>query len=130
MATSFAIGQLENTSIKLQQSIKELTSRISQCEIQISHLNQSLFGIRGSSNQLIDLRNSIDYLTEDFNAIRNQLTGEICELRAQVDALSVEPNQKTDLEIFDQKVGYIDLDNIREDEKGFWELYDENWWNK
>ena len=30
MATSFAIGQLENTSIKLQQSIKELTSRISQ----------------------------------------------------------------------------------------------------
>ena len=47
-----------------------------------------------------------------------------------MDALSVEPDQKTDLEIFDQKVEYIDLDNIRENEKGFWELYDENWWNK
>ena len=47
----------------------------------------------------------------------------------------VKPNEKSDLEIFEQndeikvKNHYIDLDDVNK-EKGIWELYDENWWNK
>lgn len=45
----------------------------------------------------------------------------------------VKPKEKSDLEIFEQndrnELKYIDLDEVNK-EKEFWELYDENWWNK
>ena len=45
----------------------------------------------------------------------------------------VKPNEKSDLEILEQnsrnELKYIDLDEVNK-EKEFWELYDENWWNK
>ena len=59
--------------------------------------------------------------------------GEVAELRANLDAWVVKPNEKSDLEILEQnsrnELKYIDLDEVNK-EKEFWELYDENWWNK
>ena len=49
-------------------------------------------------------------------------------IRAKADALIENPKEKTDLEIFKQN-DYINLEDIK-NEKGIWELYDENWWNK
>ena len=62
-----------------------------------------------------------------------EMQANIDELRARMDALTVEPNKKSDLEILKQnnrnELKYIDLDDVSK-EKGLWELYDENWWNK
>jgi hypothetical protein len=59
--------------------------------------------------------------------------GEVAELRANLDAWAVKPNEKSDLEILEQnsrnELKYIDLDDVNK-EKGFWGLYDDNWWNK
>ena len=49
-------------------------------------------------------------------------------IRAKANALTENQKEKTDLEIFEQN-DYIDLKDIK-NEKGIWELYDENWWNK
>ena len=63
-----------------------------------------------------------------------QITKEICikaiiiglqtSIRAKMDALTENQKEKTNLEIFEQN-DYIDLEDIK-NEKGIWELYDEN----
>ena len=63
-----------------------------------------------------------------------QITKEICikaiiiglqtNIQAKMDALTENQKEKTNLEIFEQN-DYIDLEDIK-NEKGIWELYDEN----
>lgn len=119
---------------KLEQSVKELRSRLSQCECQIANLNNYIWGSQGPANQISHIRDTVDNLSMDVNDFKNQLVGEICELRADLNVQTDNPNKKSNLEILEQNgrkeaKEYIDLDDIA-DGKGLWELYDENWWNK
>lgn len=116
---------------KLNTSIHELQSRVSECESKIAQLNNQVYNIQLGRN--IEFRDRMNELTLDFNDLKCQIVGEISELRADLDAWVVKPNKKSDLEIFEQngrnELKYIDLDDVNK-EKGFWELYDDNWWNK
>lgn len=49
-------------------------------------------------------------------------------IQAKANALTEKQKEKTDLEIFEQN-DFIDLEDIK-NEKGIWELYNENQWNK
>lgn len=60
--------------------------------------------------------------------IKAIILGFQANIRAKANALTENQKEKTDLEILKQN-GYIDLEDIK-NEKGIWELYDENWWNK
>ena len=125
------IENLDHVIMKLYDSIYELSSRVSECESQIAQLNNQAYNIQLGRN--LEIKSKIDELTTDFKDLKCQIAGELSELRANLDALVVKPNEKSDLEILEQnsrnELKYIDLDEVNK-EKGFWELYDENWWNK
>ena len=116
---------------KVYDSIHELQSRVSECESKIARLNNQVYDIQSGRN--IEFRNRMDELATDFKDLKCQIAGELSEIRANLDALVVKPNEKSDLEILEQnsrnELKYIDLDEVNK-EKEFWELYDENWWNK
>ena len=116
---------------KLNHSIHELQGRVSKCESEIAQLNNQVYNIQLGRN--IEFRDRMNELVFDFNDLKCQIVGELSELRADLDAQVVKPDKKSDLEIFEQngrnELKYIDLDDVNK-EKGFWELYDENWWNK
>ena len=116
---------------KLNDSIHELQSRVSACESEIARLHNQAYNIQWGRN--IEFRDKMDELTTDFKDFKCQIAGELSELRADLDACVVKPNEKSDLEILEQnsrnELKYIDLDEVNK-EKGIWELYDENWWNK
>ena len=122
---------LTYTIEKLNHSIYELQNRVSECESQIAQLNNQAYNIQLGRN--LEIKSKMDELTTDFKDLKCQIAGELSELRADLDALVVKPNEKSDLEILEQnnrnELKYIDLDEVNK-EKGFWELYDENWWNK
>lgn len=122
---------LTYTIEKLNHSIHDLQSRVIECESKIAQLNNQVYNIQYGRN--IEFRDRMDELTADFKDLKCQVAGELSELRADLDAWTVKPNEKSDLEILEQNSGselkYIDLDDVNK-EKGFWELYDENWWNK
>ena len=122
---------LTYTIEKLNRSIYDLQSRVIECESKIAQLNNQVYNIQYGRN--MKFRDRMDELSLDFNDLKYQIVGEISELRADLDAWAVKPNKKSDLEIFEQnsrnELKYIDLDDVNK-EKGFWELYDENWWNK
>ena len=116
---------------KLNHSIYDLQNRVSECQSKIDQLNNQVYNIQCGKN--IEFRDRIDELTADFKDLKCQIVGEVAGLRANLDAWVVKPNEKSDLEILEQndrsELKYIDLDDVNK-EKGFWELYDENWWNK
>ena len=122
---------LTYTIEKLNHSIHDLQSRVIECESKIAQLNNQVYNIQLGRN--LEFRDRIDELVLDFNDLKCQIVGELSELRADLDAWVVKPDKKSDLEIFEQngrnELKYIDLDDVNK-EKGFWELYDENWWNK
>lgn len=124
---------IENLDVitKLYDSIHELQSRVSECESGIARLNNQAYNIQFGRN--IEFRDRMDELTANFKDLKCQIAGEVAELRANLDAWVVKPNEKSDLEILEQnsrnELKYIDLDDVSK-EKGLWELYDENWWNK
>ena len=132
MAVKYVTGDILTYTIeKLNHSIYELQSRVSECESQIAQLNNQAYNIQLERN--LEIKSEMNELTTDFKDLKYQIAGELSELRANLDALVVKPNEKSDLEILEQNSGnelkYIDLDDVNK-EKGFWELYDENWWNK
>ena len=132
MAVEYVLRDtLTYTIEKLNHSICELQSRVSECESKIARLNNQVYGIHPGQN--IETKNKLNDLAMDFNDLKCQIVGEVAELRANLDAWVVKPNEKSDLEILEQndrsELKYIDLDDVNK-EKGFWELYDENWWNK
>lgn len=126
----------------MEDSISSHSSRISSCENEIyfikhntsdtsplwSKVNENEFQINELIGTICTLSANVEEAT---NAIRN-LSARMQELEAvigpQSDAKTAIPNQKTDLEISKQN-GYIDLDDVA-NEKGIWELYDENWYNR
>ena len=116
---------------KLNHSIHDLQSRVSECESKIARLNNQVYDIQPGRN--MEFRDRMNELVLDFNDLKCQIAGELSELRADLDAQVVKPDKKSDLEILEQNIRneliYIDLDEVNK-EKGFWELYDENWWNK
>lgn len=122
---------LTYTIEKLNHSIHDLQSRVIECESKIAQLNNQVYNIQLGRN--MELRDRMNELTLDFNDLKYQIVGELSELRADLDAWVVKPDKKSDLEIFEQnsrnELKYIDLDDVNK-EKGFWELYDENWRNK
>lgn len=122
---------LTYTIEKLNHSIHNLQNRVSECESKIAQLNNQVYNIQLGRN--MEFRDRMNELSLDFNDLKCQIVGEVAELRANLDAWVVKPNEKSDLEIFEQngrnELKYIDLDDVNK-EKGFWELYDENWWNK
>ena len=122
---------LTYTIEKLNHSIYELQSRVSECESQIAQLNNQAYNIQLERN--LEIKSKMNELTTNFKDLKYQIAGELSELRANLDALVVKPNEKSDLEILEQnsrnELKYIDLDEVNK-EKEFWELYDENWWNK
>ena len=116
---------------KLNHSIYDLQSRVSECQSKIDQLNNQVYNIQCGKN--IEFRDRIDELALDFKDLKYQIVGELSELRADLDAQVVKPNKKSDLEILEQnsrnELKYIDLDDVNK-EKGFWGLYDDNWWNE
>ena len=132
MAVKYITGDILTYTIeKLNHSIYELQSRVSECESQIAQLNYHAYNIQLERN--LEIKSKMNELTTDFKDLKYQIAGELSELRANLDALVVKPNEKSDLEILEQnsrnELKYIDLDEVNK-EKEFWELYDENWWNK
>ena len=132
MAVKYITGDILTYTIeKLNHYIYDLQSRVSECESKIAQLNNQVYNIQYGRN--IEFRDRMDELTADFKDLKCQIAGELSELRANLDALAVKPNEKSDLEILEQnsrnELKYIDLDEVNK-EKEFWELYDENWWNK
>ena len=132
MAVGYVSGNtLAYTIEKLNHSIHDLQSRVIECESKIAQLNNQVYNLQYGKN--IEFRDRMDELTLDFKDLKCQIVGEVAELRANLDAWVVKPNEKSDLEILEQNSGnklkYIDLDDVNK-EKGFWELYDDNWWNK
>ena len=116
MANYVLSDTLIYTTDKLTLSIGELQHRVCSCEASINKIMEKL-----------------ENLSMDFSDLKCQIAGEFSELRADLDALTVNLNEKCDLEILEQndsnELKYIDLDEVNK-EKGFWDLYDENWWNK
>ena len=132
MAVKYITGDILTYTIeKLNHSIYELQSRVSECESQIAQLNNQAYNIQLERN--LEIKTKMNELTTDFKDLKYQIAGELSELRANLDALGVKPNEKSDLEILEQnsrnELKCIDLDEVNK-EKEFWELYDENWWNK
>ena len=132
MSVKYVTGDILTYAIeKLNHSIYDLQSRVIECESKIAQLNNQVYNIQYGKN--IEFRDRMDELVLDFNDLKCQIVGEVAELRANLDAQVVKPNEKSDLEILEQnnrnELKYIDLDDVNK-EKGFWELYDDNWWNK
>ena len=117
MAVKYVTGDILTYTIeKLNHSIYELQSRVSECESQIAQLNNQVYNIQYGRN--IEFRDRMDELTADFKDLKCQIVGEVAELRANLDAWVVKPNEKSDLEILEQNIDYEDKN--QKNEYWFW----------
>lgn len=101
---------------KLNHSIHDLQSRVSECESKIARLNNQVYDIQPGRN--IEFRDRMDELTADFKDLKCQIVGEVAELRANLDAWIVKPNEKSDLEILEQNID--DEDKNQKNDYWFW----------
>ena len=110
MAVGYISGNaLTYTVEKLNHSIHELQSRVSDCESKIAQLNNQVYDIQFGKN--IEFRDRMDELTLDFKDLKCQIVGEVAELRANLDAWVVNQNEKSDLEILKQNIDDEDKNN-------------------
>ena len=115
MAVKYVTGDtLTYTIEKLNHSIHELQSRVSECESGIAKLNNQVYGIQPGSN--MEFRDRMDELTTDFKDLKCQIVGEVAELRANLDAWVVKPNEKSDLEILEQNID----DENKNEKNDYW----------
>ena len=127
------ISRLTNIANQLDTAMKELRSRVSQCEISINHLHNIVCGY-GSGNLINGLQQQIDNLELDINDYKCAVAGEIAQIRTDLDALTEKPNEKSDLEILEQnsenevKNYFIDMDLVKNEQ--LWEPYGPDWWNQ
>ena len=126
----------------IKAEIASINSRVGQCENSIYHIKHDTYDdssiwckISESECKTLDNTLLISDLRADVESLRScleDLMVSISQLKAvlgpEANASTENPKEKADLEIFEQN-GYIDLENVK-NEKGIWELYDENWWNK
>ena len=101
---------------KLNNSIHELQSRVSECESGIARLNNQVYGIQLGRN--LEFRDRMDELTANFKDLKCQIVGEVAELHANLDAWVVKPNEKSDLEILEQNID--DEDKNQKNDYWFW----------
>ena len=94
---------------KLNHSIHDLQSRVIECESKIAQLNNQVYNIQSGRN--MELRDRVDELSLDFKDLKCQIVGEVAELRANLDAWVVKPNEKSDLEILKQNIDDEDKNN-------------------
>ena len=109
---------LTYTIERLNHSIYELQSRVSECESKIARLNNQVYGIHPEQNS------ELNELAMDFKDLKCQIIEEISELRADLDAWVVKSNEKSDLEILEQngrnELKYIDLDDDEKNDYWYW----------
>ena len=116
-----AVGYISGNTLtyiveNLNHSIHELQSRISECESQIARLNDQVYNIQYGKNT--EFRDRMDELVLDFNDLKCQIVGEVAELRANLDAWVVKPNEKSDLEILEQNID--DENKNQKNDYWFW----------
>ena len=87
---------------KLNHSIYDLQNRVIECESKIAQLNNQVYNIQYGKN--MESRDRMDELVLDFKDLKCQIIGEVAELRANLDAQVVKPNEKSDLEILEQNI--------------------------
>ena len=135
-------SQVTRKIYNMEADIAAANSRISQCENSIYHITHDTYNDEPLWNRAVETEYKVGDLTatvfelqavvEELKTSLEMVKTNILKLQAalepKTDALTENPKEKTDLEIFEQN-GYIDLKDIKT-EKGIWELYDENWWNK
>lgn len=92
---------LAYTADKFTSSISELQHRVCSCEASINKIMEKL-----------------ENLSMDFSDLKCQIAGEFSELRADLDALTVDPNEKCDLEIFKQNID--DTSDFLKNDYWFW----------
>ena len=126
----------------MKEEMASINSRVGQCENSIYHIKHDAYDdssiwckISEAECKTFDNTILISDLRADVESLRScleDLMASISQLRAvlepEADASTENPKEKADLEIFEQN-SYIDLEDVK-NEKGIWELYDENWWNK
>ena len=117
MAEEYVLrDSLTCTIQKLNNSIHELQSRVSECESGIARLNNQVYGIQLGRN--LEFRDRMDELTANFKDLKCQIVGEVAELHANMDAWVVKPNEKSDLEILEQNID--DEDKNQKNDYWFW----------
>ena len=116
MANYVLSDTLVYTVDKLNDAIQALQNRVSDCESKIARLNNQVYNIQFGRN--IELRDRIDELAADFKDLKCQIAGEFSELRADLGALTVDPNEKCDLEIFKQNID--DTSDFLKNDYWFW----------
>ena len=126
----------------MKAEIASINSRVGQCENSIYHIKHDAYDdssiwckISETESKTFDNTLLISDLKADVESLRSSLEDlmvSISRLKAvlapETDASTENPKEKANLEIFEQN-SYIDLEDVK-NEKGIWELYDENWWNK
>lgn len=129
---SQATTQIHN----LERDITMANSRICNCENQIYSIKYETYNhspiwdkIEDIECTLCRMKNQIEELICQIEALSANTNELLSTTRTDLAVKPEKPKQKIDLEILEQNSGYIDLDKITE-EKGIWELYDENWYNR
>lgn len=93
---------------------------------EINIINHNVGELRVQINRL---QNRMNALEQSFYDLKHSMEELNAGLRSKADVLTVPENENAIQKIYEENKGYIDLDNLK-NEKGIWELYDENWWNK
>lgn len=126
----------------VKAEIASINSRVGQCENSIYHIKHDAYDdssiwckiseaeCKTFDNTLLisDLRADVEFLKSSLEDLITSISQLKAVLEPEANASTENPKEKADLEIFEQN-DYIDLENVNK-EKGIWELYDENWWNK
>lgn len=92
----------------------------------INIINNNIGELRIQINRL---QNRMNALEQSFYDLEHSMEELNAGLHPEADALTVPENENAIQKICKENKDYIDLDNLK-NEKGLWELYDENWWNK
>ena len=128
-------SEATNRIYKIESDVSAISSRISQCENSIYNIQHDIYDSSPLWSEIDEIKfhlNELIATVHTLSANVEDLSARICKLEAairpQTDVKTAIPNQKSDLEILKQN-SYIDLEDVK-NEKGIWELYDENWYNK
>ena len=111
---------LKDRVYSTENSVYRDSARVNTLEYTLSNLSRALeeMGVRFSD------------MEANLNALSAALSRLDSQLRPETDVASVEPKEKSDLEILNtiDDNPFIDLEKVNETK--LWEPYDEDWWNK
>lgn len=135
-------SQVTSKIYNMESDIAAANSRISQCENSIYHIQYDNYRdeplwnhaleteqkVGNLADTIYDLQVDVEELKSSLEIVKTSLLKLQAAIAPATEVTTENPKEKTDLEIFEQN-DYIDLEDIK-NEKGIWELYDENWWDK